>query len=266
MKVFRWILSHLLLLVLVWTAVYIYLDWDNFREQLPVAVTDWIDNLSTRGVTIAEAPDAEPVAEIPAPAVEPQVSEVPEQSVPSYAPEGVVAETAQPVEAVTEQAAEAASEAPVEQAEVAVSPPVQAAVEDTEVAPASEQAPGTATTSETADAHALAASEKDLLIQAREAFWRRDVAKAEALYSKLAEAQPGNPDLWGELGNLYFSQNKIKEASDAYYKAAEILIEEGHIRQVENLMGIIGNVDQEKARELFERMQSKYPQQPVYMR
>jgi len=265
MKVFRWILSHLLLLVLVWTAVYIYLDWDNFREQLPVAVTDWIDNLSTHGVTIAEAPDAEPVAEISAPAVEPQVSEVPEQSVSTYAPEVVVAEPEQPVEAITEQTAEA-TEAPVEQAEVAVSAPVQAEVEDPEVAPASAQASGTATTSETADTHTLAASQQDLLIQAREAFWRRDVAKAEELYSKLAEAQPGNPDLWGELGNLYFSQNKIKEASDAYYKAAEILIEEGHIRQVENLIGIIGNVDQEKARELFERMQSKYPQQPMYMR
>ncbi len=265
MKVFRWILSHLLLLVLVWTAVYIYLDWDNFREQLPVAVTDWIDNLSTRGVTIAEAPDAEPVAEIPAPAVEPQVSEVPEQPVPSYVSEAVVAETELPVDTVNEQTAEA-TEAPVEQPEVAVPAPVQAAAEDDEVAPASGQAPGTATTAETADAHALAASEKDLLIQAREAFWRRDVAMAEALYSKLAEAQPGNPDLWGELGNLYFSQNKIKEASDAYYKAAEILIEEGHVRQVENLMGIIGNVDQEKARELFERMKSHYQQQPMYMR
>ena len=266
MKVFRWILSHLLLLVLVWTAVYIYLDWDNFREQLPVAVTDWIDNLSTRGVTIAEAPDAAPVAEIAAPAPEPQVSEVPEQPVASPAPAAVVAGTEQPVEGVSEQAAEAATESPVEQVEDEVSAPVQAAIEDTEVAPTSAQAPVTATTSETADAQALAASQQDLLIQAREAFWRRDLATAEALYSQLAEAQPGNPDLWGELGNLYFSQNKIKEASDAYYKAAEILIEEGHIRQVENLLGIIGNVDQEKARELFERMQSKYQQQPMYMR
>ncbi|MDX1334954.1 MAG: tetratricopeptide repeat protein [Gammaproteobacteria bacterium] len=255
MKVFRWILSHLLLLVLVWTAVYIYLDWDNFREQLPVAVTDWMDNLSTRGVTIAEAPDtAEPVAELPLPSGE--VHALAEAEQPAPAPEEALAEDTLPAETVIEQATAPATEAPEQVETVAAA---QTSPETTEAAPAP-------AATETEDAHVLAASQKDLLIQAREAFWRRDLATAEELYSKLAEAQPGNPDLWGELGNLYFSQNKIKEASDAYYKAAEILIEEGHIRQVENLMGIIGNVDQEKARELFERMQSKYPQQPMYMR
>ena len=257
MKVFRWILSHLLLLVLVWTAVYIYLDWDNFREQLPVAVTDWMDNLSTRGVTIAEAPDtAEPVADLPLPSGEVHALAEAEQAAPAEAPEEAVAEDTQPAETVSGQAMVPATEAP-EQVEAVVA--AQTLPENTEAAPVP-------AATETEDAHALAASQQDLLIQAREAFWRRDVAKAEELYSKLTEAQPGNPDLWGELGNLYFSQNKIKEASDAYYKAAEILIEEGHIRQVENLMGIIGNVDQEKARELFERMQSKYQQQPMHMR
>jgi tetratricopeptide (TPR) repeat protein len=108
--------------------------------------------------------------------------------------------------------------------------------------------------------HELDEIVKNELIQAREAFWHRDLAKAETLYAELTAKQSDNPDIWGELGNVYLAQNKVKEAADAYYKAAEILIDEGRLRQVGQLMGVIQMAEPAKAQALDQKIRKLYQQ------
>jgi tetratricopeptide (TPR) repeat protein len=108
--------------------------------------------------------------------------------------------------------------------------------------------------------HELDEIVKNELIQAREAFWHRDLAKAETLYAELTAKQADNPDIWGELGNVYLAQNKVKEAADAYYKAAEILIDEGRLRQVGQLMGVIQMAEPAKAQALDQKIRKLYQQ------
>ena len=42
MKIFRWILSNILLLVVIWTLVYVYLNWDEVKDDMPESVTNLV--------------------------------------------------------------------------------------------------------------------------------------------------------------------------------------------------------------------------------
>jgi len=65
----------------------------------------------------------------------------------------------------------------------------------------------------------------DYLLQAREAYWDKDYQYAIQLYSKEIIKNPNSADLYGELGNIYYSLNNYDIASVHYLKAGELFIQ-----------------------------------------
>jgi Tetratricopeptide repeat len=78
-----------------------------------------------------------------------------------------------------------------------------------------------------------------VMAKAREAFWLRDFDTAEQQYRTLTQLEPDNPDGYGELGNMYFSQGKWDEAATAYYEAATRLLDEGLVVQAREMLEVI---------------------------
>lgn len=97
-------------------------------------------------------------------------------------------------------------------------------------------------------------SERDLLISARSAFNQGDMIKSETYYIQLSELDHDNANIFGELGNVYYSQGKWDEAGQAYYEAAIRLITERKYEQVNYLQRVISGLNTEYAEKLTQRM------------
>lgn len=93
-------------------------------------------------------------------------------------------------------------------------------------------------------------SERELLISARSAFNNGDMKNSEKYYQQLSELDNDNPDIFGELGNVYYSQGKWSEAAQAYYEAATRLIEHGNKSQVMYLQRVMQGLDADYAEKL----------------
>lgn len=79
--------------------------------------------------------------------------------------------------------------------------------------------------------------------QARQAFWARDLVKAESLYRGLLQHETSNADAWGELGNIYYGQAKWPQAAEAYAEAAIQLFEQGQYSQAMFLHYVVRGLD-----------------------
>ena len=90
----------------------------------------------------------------------------------------------------------------------------------------------------------------ELLAAAREAFWLHNYDDAEKSYRALTELEPQNPDGFGELGNMYFSQGRWEEAAAAYYEAGIRLISEGRLDPARELVSVIRGLNGQQADEL----------------
>jgi hypothetical protein len=97
-----------------------------------------------------------------------------------------------------------------------------------------------------------AAPEKpyELLAAAREAFWLHNYDDAEKNYHALKELEPENPDGYGELGNMYFSQGRWEEAAAAYYDAGIRLVREGRLETARELVNVIRGLNGKQADDL----------------
>jgi hypothetical protein len=89
-----------------------------------------------------------------------------------------------------------------------------------------------------------------LLASAREAYWLRDYDIAESKYKELTRVEPDNPDGYGELGNMYFSQGQWDEAATAYYEAGVRLIGQGLLDHAEELVAVIRGLNSARADDL----------------
>lgn len=94
------------------------------------------------------------------------------------------------------------------------------------------------------------------LAGARQAFWQRDLPKAEALYKEQIKNSQVNKDSWGELGNIYYFQAKWKQAASAYTEAALILLDKGDYPQAMFLRYIVMGLDPVQTRRIDERLQA----------
>jgi len=118
------------------------------------------------------------------------------------------------------------------------------AIQETQESP--ETAQDSAVTSETGPYQLLAA--------AREAYWLRDYDLAESQYQKLIERQPDNPDGYGELGNMYFSQGNWEAAASAYYEAGTRLVKEGQLVQAQQMVDVIRGLNGSRADDLAQQV------------
>ncbi len=95
---------------------------------------------------------------------------------------------------------------------------------------------------------------KQVLYTARKLFWGGNVQASEKLYLELASLDDSDPNVYGELGNIYYSQGKWKQAGKAYYEAAVRLLDEsggGRVNsRVSYLLKVIQGLDTESAEKL----------------
>ena len=123
---------------------------------------------------------------------------------------------------------------PASEVETAVPGVVDSALSDVPVAEV--KATVAAPTVASADS---ATSSYQVLALAREAYWMRDYQAAEDYYHQLILLDPDDPDGYGELANLYFSQGNWEEAASAYYEAGSRLVKSGLLEPARGLVDVI---------------------------
>ena len=118
------------------------------------------------------------------------------------------------------------------------------AVDDSSEEVSQEAVPGESTSSE----------KLAVLHKARQAYWNGSMSEAEKAYRELSELTSQDPNVFGELGNVYYAQGKWKQAGEAYYEAAILLIELNQPTQVNYLLRVIQGLDAESADKLRQKM------------
>jgi tetratricopeptide (TPR) repeat protein len=95
------------------------------------------------------------------------------------------------------------------------------------------------------------------LNEARQAFWARDMARAERLYQKITKADEANIQAWGELGNIYYQQARWQDAAAAYTEVALRLVDKGDIPQAMYMQQLVSRLDGKQAQRIHERLSSQ---------
>jgi hypothetical protein len=96
---------------------------------------------------------------------------------------------------------------------------------------------------------------RELLI-ARRSFWNGNVLLSEQSYLEIAKHDNANPDIYGELGNVYYAQGKWKQAGEAYYEAAIRLLDLKQDGQIKYLLRVIQGLDADSAEKLRQKYRS----------
>ncbi len=172
------------------------------------------------------------------------------------------------VEKIVDTATEDASDSnePTEQ-EAVVEETVEGKVEDIVAEVVIDDAPSViepvtqdvATKDESADAKSVMENipvdpHFELLNQARFAHQIGNNFNAIELYRELIQSYPDDPNVYGELGNVYYSKGKWKQASQAYYEAAVRLHKIEKTEQISYLVRVIDGLDPETAKKLNEQL------------
>ena len=258
MKLVRWLLSNIILIVIVLVLSYMYVYWDNLTDEDTPAgpaiawlsgefefVSDLVARLENSGgkadrvVTDGNKAAVEVHVEKPASAP---------ASAPDSAPASAPVAVAAPVPVFEQKATEDKFVTP----EIVRSlTRLTGDIEISEPEPAESQ-PARAEATDTAEF----GSTRELWIAARRSFHRRDYENSIKSYEQLIAATQDNYDAHGELGNVYFNQGRIKEAAASYYDAAAVLVRLGQVERAASLIHLLGRMDTEKARELQELIAS----------
>lgn len=100
-----------------------------------------------------------------------------------------------------------------------------------------------------------------LLDQARAALFNGDLAYAEQSYRSLLTTMD-DPDLHGELGNVYFAQQHWQAAAQEYALAVDGLGAQGRFAQAQYVLGFLMQIDPDVGQQALAQLQRQlYPQQ-----
>ncbi|MCP5372927.1 MAG: hypothetical protein H6907_14470 [Hyphomicrobiales bacterium] len=98
---------------------------------------------------------------------------------------------------------------------------------------------------------------------ARKAFWDGDLEAAETKYIDLMAANADEPDLAGELGNLYLRQGKRDEAAAMYLEAGRRILRGPNPVRANTVIAILMGLSPESAdelrRDLFDHINQQTP-------
>ena len=269
MKLIRWLLSNIILIAFVLALTYAYVYWDNLTgEDTPAGkviaylsveydeVREFMDSydfdsVGTFGSDETDAVEPEAVAEVAETASVPQV--MPPPQVPQPVPPRAMSQ--QP--AARQQAARPqvppqamVQQPPARQQVTRPQAPPQAMMQ----APPARQAvqPGR----EPMPVDPVTATDKpapgtrELWISAREEFHRGNIDGSIRNYQQVIANSNDNYDAYGELGNVYLSRGKYREAASAYFEAAAILVKLGEAHRARSLLPMLGRLDRSRAEEL----------------
>ncbi len=96
-----------------------------------------------------------------------------------------------------------------------------------------------------------------LLYQARKAYWVNDLKNAKKHYMTLITQLSDNPDIHGELGNLFYREHKLELAIKHYAIAAKLLIKHRHYWKLTSIMQLVLRFNPEKVNEIMEVMHNQ---------
>ena len=102
---------------------------------------------------------------------------------------------------------------------------------------------------------AEAQGDKNQLYLARQAYWDKNYADAIYFYRQLILQDRNNPDYLGELGNIYYSLNDNLNASNLYYQAAVIFINQNQPDRASSLVAPIIAMNRELGEKLKSQLQ-----------
>jgi tetratricopeptide (TPR) repeat protein len=107
---------------------------------------------------------------------------------------------------------------------------------------------------------------EDQLTQARESYASGNVTAAVASYQEYLKNNPRDADATGELGNIFYAVGDMPSAGQAYFDAANILIDQNQTDQAGALLPVIGQINPNLAGALAGRLaQANQPQPPEGM-
>ncbi len=96
-----------------------------------------------------------------------------------------------------------------------------------------------------------------LLYQARKAYWLNDLENAKKYYMTLIKQLSDNPDIHGELGNLFYREHKLELAIKHYVIAAKLLIQHRHYWKLASIMPLVLRFNPEKVNEIMNVMHNQ---------
>ena len=107
-----------------------------------------------------------------------------------------------------------------------------------------------------------AVTDEMTLTEARQAFWARDMPKAERLYRIITTADKANIHAWGELGNIYYLQSRWQDAAAAYTEVAINLVDKGDLPQAMYLLQVVSRLDGRQAQRIHEHLRAQQASSP----
>ena len=250
MKLLRHILSHLFLIffLIIVVSLFYYRSL-LLPEHLLVKVNNTVESIYSPALKFSSnknyfwAKEATPTE-----AAKPEVAVVEATPTEAAKPEVAVVE-ATPTEAAKPEVAV------VEATPTEAAKPEVAVVEAT---PTKESSKSLDTQKQTPDSlNNVIGTKHNLLVNARTAFMRNNLKMSEQYYIQLTNLDHGNPDIYGELGNVYYKQGKWNEAGQAYYEAAVRLLAKRQYARVFYLQRIIKGLNPTLAEKLSQLIPSK---------
>ena len=97
---------------------------------------------------------------------------------------------------------------------------------------------------------------------ARRAAWEGRLADAVDHYRAAARIQPGNYEVWGEMGNVMWQLGRWSEAAYALEGAATLLVQAGELQTAIGLVPAVGSLDPDAARRIQERVRAALQRYP----
>lgn len=82
---------------------------------------------------------------------------------------------------------------------------------------------------------------------ARKQYWDGDYDAALNIYQQLTKIEPNNPDVWGEMGNIFFSQKNLSKMIDAYQQTILLLDAENRKQEAANLLKVVRRANKQRA-------------------
>jgi len=278
MKLIRWLFSNIILIAFVLALTYAYVYWDNLTgEDTPAGkaiaylsveydeVREFLDSYDFSDDQVVGVAEPEPVAEAAETASVPQMMPPPrpqvrppaqQQPVPPRAMAQQPPASQQP--AITQVPPTAMmQQPPASQQTSRPQAPPQAMMQEPParpqpMPPGREPMPMPAGPSEATVAAQPASSTRELWISAREEYHRGNIEGSISNYQQVIANSNDNYDAYGELGNVYLSRGKYREAASAYFEAASILVKLGQPGRASSLLPMLERLDRTKAEELHQ--------------
>jgi len=250
MKLIRWLFSNIILIAFVLALTYAYVYWDNLTgEDTPAGKA--IAYLSVEYDEVREFMDTydfgtDQAGNAVEPAVVAEVAET--ASVPQMMPPPAQ-QQAVPFQPATQPDLRQAARPQVPPQAMMQQPRARQPIVQP-MAPRIEPMTRPADRSAAAVTDKPAPSTRELWISAREEYHRGNIDVSIRNYQQVIANSSDNYDAYGELGNVYLSRGKYREAANAYFEAASILVKLGEAGRARSLLPMLDRLDRSRAEEL----------------